>query len=322
MMKEKSPEFSIIIPVYNVAPWLPRCLDSIICQDFADWEAVIVDDGSTDSSGRICDEYATLDSRFKVIHKENGGVSTARNAALSQASGKWIWFVDSDDYIVPESLSRLSLFAETTKADTIFFCHFDVVDDTPVSTLDAIDDIMDIPKDRFLEKVDSYVNPTMLFSRALIEKNAIRFTPGIRLAEDLEFQYKYLIKSNNCCRLGARLYAYCRREGSTVNSADTARRNAVDCLVVAENLLHYALNEAFSSTKWFCQRIRTLLKSGMQSGLTLDASKQKEMGRSLAQIVQAYRRSGYGDVSDSTIRLAIASPALYYLVLRLYLKRK
>ncbi len=321
-MKKESPEFSIIVPVYNVAPWLPRCLNSIMRQDFADWEAIVVDDGSTDSSGRICDEYAALDPRFKVMHKENGGVSTARNTALSRASGKWIWFVDSDDYIATESLSRLNLFAEKTKADTIFFGHFDVKNDAPVSPLDTIDDILHLPKDRFLEKVESYFNPTILFSRALIEKNAIRFTPGIRMAEDLEFQYKYLIKSNNCCRFGVRLYAYCRREGSAVNSADTASRNAVDCLAVAENLLHYAQRESFSSKKWFCRRIRTLLKSGMQSGLALDASKQKEMGKSLAQIVRAYRRAGYGDVADSTIRLAITAPALYYSVLKWYLKRR
>ena len=97
----EKPKISIIVPVYNVENYLKECLDSILGQSFTDWECILVDDGSTDSSPVICDEYASQDSRFKVIHKLNGGVSSARNAGLKAASAEFIGFVDPDDWIEP-----------------------------------------------------------------------------------------------------------------------------------------------------------------------------------------------------------------------------
>lgn len=93
------PKISIIVPVYNVEKYLQRCLDSIIAQTFTDWECICIDDGSPDNSGKILDEYAAKDNRFVIIHKENGGVSSARNAGLDIARGRYIGFVDSDDWI-------------------------------------------------------------------------------------------------------------------------------------------------------------------------------------------------------------------------------
>ena len=90
-------EFSIIVPVYNVENYLKRCLDSIKAQTYADYEAILIDDGSLDASGSICDAYVEQDNRFKVIHKENGGLAAARNTGLGAAVGKYIVFLDSDD---------------------------------------------------------------------------------------------------------------------------------------------------------------------------------------------------------------------------------
>ena len=90
---------SIIVPVYNVEPYLPRCIDSILAQTYNDLEIILVDDGSPDRSSAICDEYARMDVRVRVIHQENAGLSGARNAAIRVASGEYIGFVDSDDYI-------------------------------------------------------------------------------------------------------------------------------------------------------------------------------------------------------------------------------
>lgn len=101
------PFFSIIIPVYNVAPYLRECLDSVLAQTLTDWEAICVDDGSTDGSGAILDEYASRDQRIKVIHQKNAGVSTARNNGLDNANGKWIWFVDADDALHPCALKTI-----------------------------------------------------------------------------------------------------------------------------------------------------------------------------------------------------------------------
>lgn len=101
------PQISIIVPVYNVEDYLRQCLDSIIAQTFTDWECILVDDGSKDKSGSICDEYAQKDNRFKVIHKLNGGVSSARNLGIEEAKGKWLYFCDADDTLLPKALEIL-----------------------------------------------------------------------------------------------------------------------------------------------------------------------------------------------------------------------
>lgn len=101
------PKISVIVPVYNAEQYLPRCVDSILDQSFNDFELLLVDDGSTDESGMICDEYAVKDSRIHVIHKENGGVSSARNVGLDNAIGEWVCFVDSDDELMPDGLKVL-----------------------------------------------------------------------------------------------------------------------------------------------------------------------------------------------------------------------
>lgn len=108
------PFISIIIPIYNAEKFLCQCLDSVLAQTYPDWECILVDDGSKDSSEDICDEYTQKDSRFKVYHKENGGVSSARNMGLDNADGKYICFIDSDDYIYPTYLSD---FGENLTSD-------------------------------------------------------------------------------------------------------------------------------------------------------------------------------------------------------------
>lgn len=113
----EKPEISIIVPVYNVENYLRECLDSIILQDFPDWECILVDDGSTDNSGRICDQYVARDSRFVVIHQPNGGLSSARNVGLKRAKGRFLSFIDSDDWVAPDFLSTLRGLLLDYKAD-------------------------------------------------------------------------------------------------------------------------------------------------------------------------------------------------------------
>lgn len=98
---------SIVVPVYNVEKYLKKCLDSVISSSYKDWECILVDDGSKDNSGLICDEYVKKDSRFRVIHKQNGGLSSARNAGMEVAKGKWLMFIDSDDFISPHRIQSL-----------------------------------------------------------------------------------------------------------------------------------------------------------------------------------------------------------------------
>lgn len=110
---------SIIIPVYNTEKYLRRCLESVIAQTFSDWEAILVNDGSTDGCGNICDEYAKRDNRFKVIHQENAGVVNARNKAIKTCNGTFLSFIDSDDYIEPTMLKDMTTLAQTESLDFI-----------------------------------------------------------------------------------------------------------------------------------------------------------------------------------------------------------
>ena len=110
---------SIIIPVYNVEPYLPRCVESIFAQTYTDWELILVDDGSPDRCPEMCDAYATEDERIKVIHKTNGGLSDARNHGLDVVTGDYILFVDSDDYIHPNMLQTMTRLAKEKDADIV-----------------------------------------------------------------------------------------------------------------------------------------------------------------------------------------------------------
>ena len=116
-------EVSIIVPVYQVEKYIRQCVDSILAQTFTDFELILVDDGSKDKSGQICDEYARMDTRVKVIHKENGGLSDARNTGMDQASGKYFMFVDSDDYLAPTMIECLYKSILNENAD-IVACNY------------------------------------------------------------------------------------------------------------------------------------------------------------------------------------------------------
>lgn len=116
-----TPFFSIIVPVYNAAKYLDRCIDSIIKQSFNDWECILIDDGSTDESGRICDQYSSKDSRIKIVHKVNEGVSSARNIGLGLAKGDWVIFADADDTLPIDSLCYMKKSIFTVEADFYVF---------------------------------------------------------------------------------------------------------------------------------------------------------------------------------------------------------
>lgn len=133
MSREKL--LSVIVPVYNVAPYLARCVDSILNQSYPSLELILVDDGSQDDSGKLCDEYAARDSRVRVIHKENGGLSSARNAGLDAAAGEYLTFVDSDDWIEPDSYGPMIALLEQNDAALVCGGRYDVDGKTGEKTL-------------------------------------------------------------------------------------------------------------------------------------------------------------------------------------------
>ena len=199
------PKVSIIVPVYNTEKYLRRCLDSIAAQTFADWECICVDDGSPDASGAICDEYAAKDSRFVVIHQKNGGVSRARNAGLDAARGEWIAFVDSDDWVEPETYELAWNAAQTHGADLV---QWDFLSEKARKNA---------PKLAFPEgffsvlKNPTYFNPSMcdkLVLRKLIYHNHLLFPENIRLSEDRLFSFQCSLLARRAFHLNRALYHY------------------------------------------------------------------------------------------------------------------
>ena len=120
----KNPQISVIVPVYNVEKYLSRCIDSILSQTFTDFELLLIDDGSADSSGKICDEFAMKDERIRVFHKENGGVASARQLGVDEAKGLYSIHADGDDWVEPNMLERMYLKITETGADMVITDYF------------------------------------------------------------------------------------------------------------------------------------------------------------------------------------------------------
>lgn len=198
------PVISVIVPVYNVEKVLYHCIDSILNQSFVDFEILLVNDGSTDNSGRICDKYAEKDTRVKVIHKQNGGVSSARNAGIEAAQGEYICFVDSDDYLESNYLKEL---IETKKKYPDFdnvWCGFQTVEDYYNNNKKAYDverdndysfsdlnSIMDLFEKWFVQ-----MPWNKLYKTKTIVENSIVFPPELSLGEDYIFNLRYLDCTN------------------------------------------------------------------------------------------------------------------------------
>lgn len=211
-------KFSVIIPVYNVNSYLRECLDSLLAQSVVDWEAVCIDDGSTDGSGMILDEYADRDSRFLVVHKANGGVSSARNAALKVASGDWICFLDADDVWSPWMLASAQYaVVGCPDADVVRFknCNFEECAEIEwrrpnFTNVDVVDMTSNVPY------VGNAVCLWMLMFRREVISEAI--FPNCAYYEDMVFVYRAFDKCNKLLDIDERLYGYRARPGSAMRS--------------------------------------------------------------------------------------------------------
>lgn len=212
---------SIIVPVYNVEPYLRQCIDSILAQTFTDFELILVDDGSPDGCPAICDEYAVKDSRVRVIHKENGGVSSARNAGMEVAEGKYFLFCDSDDYVSPQWCEKLFRQIEETPNAWVY-CD--------VARVDAADFCVQIDLESYqAEQTDYYTafchglsgySVNKIYSSEVLKKGEILFDEHLKVAEDVDFNLKYLAHCNACIHIPAILYFYLQWRGSILHTYD------------------------------------------------------------------------------------------------------
>ena len=220
-----NPLISIIIPVYNVQDYLRECLDSVCGQTYRNIEIILIDDGSTDDSGNICDEYAQKDSRIIVNHKNNDGVSKARNNGMDIAKGKYISFVDSDDWI-DRCYCEVLLNKAVALAADIVACSLIGEDGTNKCTVDGLTDSSGEMRRVNLvdEKFEFFrwysINGPFckLFKRDLVEK--IRFDESLCVGEDLVFYIQALKNAKLCEAIAFPLYHYRIREGSAMHVKD------------------------------------------------------------------------------------------------------
>ena len=213
------PAVSIIIPVYNTEKYLSKCLDSVLTQTFADFECLLIENGSSDGSGRICDEYAVNDKRIKVVHQEGRGVSFARNTGLDMASGKWIVFVDSDDWIEPTLLSSALSIAQSQPADIVQWNYISEGGKKVKKTQRLQPGEFVISPEKELPGWFSMVWSRM-YSKAFLEENNIRFNDELFFGEDGLFSVQALFSAKSIWNTDKALYHYIDRTDSVINTMD------------------------------------------------------------------------------------------------------
>ena len=219
---------SVIVPVFNVAGYLPQCVDSILSQDYGNLEVILIDDGSTDGSGEICDRYAALDSRVRAIHQKNGGAAAAKNAGLRLATGEYLAFADSDDYLEPGAYGFLMKILLENGADAVQGSFREVyrnrAEEQRISEeiLEGYDYLLRFPKD-----FSCALLWNKLYRRALFD--GVFFEEGHKI-DDEYFTYQGFLQPRKVVRMDRVVYNYRKRASSVMSSPESAERLVLDCL--------------------------------------------------------------------------------------------
>lgn len=221
-------KISIIVPIYKVENYIGQCIESILAQTYEDIELILVDDGSPDNCGKICDTYAEGDSRIKVIHKENGGLSDARNVGVANASGEYIIFLDGDDYwIEPRFLENLSLRIEKNHPDVLCFNFQKVWEDRSVAPYFSVADLDNVGGfDAVAHAVWTACAWNKAVRRTLFLENDLHFMEGIT-SEDIDWCVRLALAAKTFDYINYCAVAYRQREGS-ISKAMTGQK--VQCL--------------------------------------------------------------------------------------------
>ena len=234
------PTVSIIVPVYNAERTIRRCIESIVNQEYADYELLLVDDGSVDASGAICDEYAARDSRIRVFHKANSGVSASRNLALDYARGQYLQFLDSDDWITPDATRSLVRAMESEPCDMVISDFYRVVGERVCQKGDIDEDdvmtreefaahMMEAPADFYYG-----VLWNKLYRRSIVEAHQLRMDPKISWCEDFMFNLEYIRHAQLFRAIQIPIYYYVKTKGSLASQSLTISQTVKMKLTVFE----------------------------------------------------------------------------------------
>lgn len=216
-------KISIIVPIYNVEKYLEKCLKTIINQTYKNLEIILINDGSTDNSEVICNKYSKQDSRIIVLNKKNEGVSSARNEGIILSSGKYIVFIDPDDYVSNEHIEKLYNCIINNNVDLVISNGIDVSENGTVLNHKIRDDLFMTQEECLKELLrDTNFNNVSwgnIYKKEILNK--CKFNCNYRIAEDLDFLYNYIKYINSAYFLGESTYYWLRREGSATNSEYT-----------------------------------------------------------------------------------------------------
>lgn len=238
---------SVVVPIYNMQKYLERCIDYLLNQTYKNLEIILVDDGSTDCSGTICDMYEGSDNRIVVIHKKNGGVSSARNAGMNVATGIYIMFIDPDDYIVNNAISEMVNYIEKYDVDLVesSYAKFEIDNDFTIIQKEKCGRISSIEGIGAFLKWNGLIT-SFCWGKLYKTKIAkqISFNTDLRVGEDAVFVYEYLKRSNDIYIINDALYRYFLRNDSAIGNKYTKKR--IDAIKSAE-IIRFSCNEFFPS---------------------------------------------------------------------------
>lgn len=235
---------SVIIPVYNVEKYLKKSVESVLNQTLKEIEIILVDDGSTDNSGKICDEISTIDKRVKVFHKENGGVSSARNYGIKKCSGEYIYFMDSDDTADSTMLEKMMNSVKKNSDVELVICGYKLLSNRILQHSIPGEIVNDIYySSDFIEKLicNSLLNP--LWNKLFLKSKIGYFDETKSMGEDLLFVINYLNGIRKVEFIDETLYEYVKREGAATS---TFKPERIETIVSSYNILSNFLNDSFN----------------------------------------------------------------------------
>jgi len=294
---------SVVVPVYNVEAFLPQCIDSLLAQTHSNLEIILVDDGSTDSSGLICDRYAAQDNRVRVIHQQNGGLSAARNTGIAAATGEYIGFVDSDDFVAPEMYCTL-LDAATLGDGVVATCGRYTTDEAGV----VIGTVFALPEYKRFSIVDAMneilVNGQLdvaawdkLYRKDLFD--GIVFPVG-EINEDAAIIFHILSKAQEVVHVGVPMYYYRGRNGSITKSG--YKPNKVQALDHAQEISIF-VEQRFPQLKSSCKKYVAFLCCQLLSLMLKDPMAPKYYPEHYKRYINGLRKEIWYLVSNPNVSM-------------------
>lgn len=320
---------TLAVPIYNVERYLAKCLDSLLAQTCRDYEILLIDDGSTDASAAICDAYAAAHPGLvRVIHKENGGPSSARNAAIDHARGEFIIFPDPDDWVEPEYVELLLKYQQEHQADFVCLSYYV---DTDSASCPAMPDEKAVLLTGREGQRGLMLPPGMegfpwnkLYSMDIIRSHGLRFPDDIAISEDLWFAYHYLAHCDRACHApAARVYHYCQREDSATQRG--FNRDKLDTVTVYDQIIADCAKRDPELTCAACDRLCTIIVNLIwlhENSSVKDPEAKRLLLSHIRRLLPGYLRTvRYGTGRKIQAILAAFSPKAFALLKNLVHKR-